>query len=242
MPKLTFEDGNCGVIFNLSFCDQTAYAVPGNPNTFPNFTSLAAFYDNATQAQYQFFQNVLQQIPCETTSSAQYSLAKTCDDCATAYKEWLCSVTIPRCTDFSSTLPWLQERAMGQPFPNGTMLSDTLVSFANNTAFLNGSRNPTIDTTVIPGPYKEILPCDDLCYNIVRSCPASMAFACPLPGRIGYNQSYGQKPKGSQALDGKITDLTCNYPGAAYYLSAGDRIVPSYLVPSLMIVMMSFIV
>jgi calcium channel MID1 len=215
--------------------------VPGNPNNFPNFTSLAAFYDNATQAQYQFFQNGLAQTPCETTSSAQYSLEKTCDDCITAYKEWLCSVMMPRCTDFSSTLPWLQERAMGQPFPNGTMLDPALVTFANQSLFLNGSRNPQIDTEVVPGPYKEILPCNDLCYNIVRSCPSTLGFACPLPGRIGYNHSYGQKPQGSQALNGKITDLTCNYPGAAYYLSAGGRMMPLHLVTFVTLVIMSII-
>ena len=176
-----FVDGNCAVIFNLSFCNQTAYAVPGNPTNFPNFTTLAAFYDNATQAQYQFFQNVLAQTPCETTSSAQYSLARTCSDCAAAYKEWLCSVTIPRCTDFSSNLPWLQERNMGQPFPNGTMLPSELVTFANQSVFLNSSRNPSIDALVAPGPYKEVLPCNDLCHNLMQSCPAAMGIACPRP-------------------------------------------------------------
>lgn len=219
-------DGNCGVIFNLSFCDQTAYAVPGNPNTFPQVTDLAAFYDNQAQGQYQFFQNVLQQIPCETTSSAQYSLARTCDDCAIAYKDWLCSVIIPRCSDFSSELPWLQPRAMGQPFPNGTMLDSSHLAFANQSSFLNNSRNPAIDASVMPGPYKEILPCDDLCYNVVKSCPASMGFVCPLPGYIGFNQSYGRRPTGSQATDGKIADLTCNYPGAAYFLAGSGREVP----------------
>ena len=133
---------------------------------------------------------------------------------------------------------------MGQPFPNGTMLDPAVRAFVNNTAFLNGSRNTAIDTSVIPGPYKEILPCDDLCYDIVRSCPASMGFACPLPGRTGFNESYGQKPKGSQALNGQITDLTCNYPGAAYFLSAGRRTRPSNLITvvAMMLVMMTSLI
>lgn len=202
------------MIFNLSFCNQTAYAVPANTANFANFTTLAAFYDNATQAQYQFFENVLAQIPCETTSSAQYSLARNCSDCAAAYKEWLCSVTIPRCTDFSSNLPWLQERNMGQPFPNGTMLPQSLVDFANNSMAFNNSRNPIIDAFVQPGPYKEVLPCNDLCHNLVQSCPASMGFACPRPGRIAFNQSYGQMPDPN--IPGQVGQITCNYPGAAY--------------------------
>ncbi|RFU35902.1 hypothetical protein B7463_g442, partial [Scytalidium lignicola] len=220
MNFTTLSDENCAVIFNLSFCDQTAYAVPGNPRNFPNFTSLAAFYDNATQSSYQFFQNVLAQIPCNTTSSAQYSLARTCDDCAAAYKEWLCSVSIPRCTDFSSTLPWLQERNIGQPFPNGTILPQSVLDLASQSRFLNTSRNPSIDSMVQPGPYKEVLPCNDMCYNIVQSCPSAMGFACPLPGHMGFNSSYGLRPDGTAQQDGQIT---CNYPGAAYYLGKGSR-------------------
>jgi calcium channel MID1 len=210
------------VIYDLSFCSQTAYAVPGNPSNFPNVTSLASWYDNSTQAKYQFFQNVLAQIPCETTASAQYSLVRTCDDCASAYKEWLCSVTMPRCTDFSSTFSWLQERNMGQPFPNNTMLSPELLSFANTSAAFNGSRNPDIDAIVAPGPYKEVLPCKDLCYNLVQSCPSVMGFACPQPGQLGFSTSYGQMPEASDPAQNN--QITCNYPGAAYDLpSAGTR-------------------
>lgn len=211
------EDGNCAVVYDLSFCTQVAYAVPGNPNNFPNATSLAAFYDNATLAQYQFFEKVLAQIPCETTSSAQYSLARNCDDCATAYKEWVCSVSIPRCTDWSSTLPWLQNRNMIQPFPNGTSLDPATTSAAAKAAYLSSSRNPNIDATVRPGPYKEILPCNDLCYNIVQSCPASMGFTCPRPGHIAFNQSYGLMPDGTPEQKNQIT---CNFPGAAFDLSS----------------------
>lgn len=213
----TLSDDNCAVVYDLSFCTQTAYAVPGNLNNFPNASSLAAFYDNATQAQYQFFENVLAQIPCETTSSAQYSLARNCSDCATAYKEWLCSVSIPRCTDWSSALPWLQSRNMIQPFPNGTLLDPTTVRNGNESAFTRSSRNPNIDLSVQPGPYKEVLPCDDLCYNVVQSCPASMGFTCPRPGQLGFNQSYGQMPDGSTEQRNQIT---CNYPGAAFDLSS----------------------
>jgi calcium channel MID1 len=226
------------VIFNLSFCTQTAYAVPGNPQNFPNFTSLAAFYDNATQANYQYFQYVLAQIPCETTSSAQYSLARNCSDCAAAYQEWLCSVSIPRCTDFSSDLPWLQQRAMGQPFPNGTFLAQDLIQYANNTVPLNASRNPNIDTFVQPGPYKEVLPCADLCNNLVQSCPASLGFYCPRPGRIGFNSSYGKMPDPGNPE--QVGQITCNYPGAAYDQLSGAVGLKSPLIFVVALVVMSW--
>jgi calcium channel MID1 len=213
---LTLPDGNCAVIFNLTFCSTVSYAVPGNPSTFPNVNGLAAFYDNAAASAYANFDKALQQIPCEISSTGQYSLARTCADCAAAYKAWLCSVTIPRCQDYSNSDPWLQPRNVVQPFPNMTMLDAAFVEASQNVLFLNSSRNPSIDEEVKPGPYKEILPCQDLCYNLVQSCPAAMGFECPRPGMEGFASSYGYRPNGSANEDGQIT---CNYPGAAYYLS-----------------------
>lgn len=215
------------MIFGLSFCDQVAYAVPSNSNTFPNTTSLAAFYDNSTQAQYAFFQKALAQVPCETTPSAQFSLARNCDDCSQAYKEWLCSVSIPRCTDFSApdSEYWLQKRNMLQAFPNGTTLPPAEQTAANLTLFESRSRNPNIDTVVQPGPYKEILPCEDLCYNIVQSCPAVFGFGCPRPGDIAFNQSYGIKADATRFPE-QANQTTCNLPSQSLFSSQGGKIPP----------------
>lgn len=182
--------------------------------------SLAAFYDNYTQSYYENFKRVLAQTACETTSASKYSLARTCQDCEVAYKRWLCSVTIPRCTDFSSEHQWLVSRAMSQPFPNGTFLSDDQKDAI--LPYMRSSRNPFIDEQIRPGPYKEVLPCDDLCYNVVQSCPASMGFTCPVPGDLGFDQSYGHRPKGD-GIPKKNTQITCNYPGASYFLSGSQR-------------------
>lgn len=46
-----------------------------------------------------------------------------------------------------------------------------------------------IDQIIKPGPWKEVLPCKDLCYNLVQSCPAALGFACPA-GRW-LESSYG---------------------------------------------------
>lgn len=209
------------MIFNLSFCDSVAYAVPGNPNTYPNVTGLANFYDSTAQNAYTSFDLNMQQIPCEIDSTGQYSLARNCTDCRNAYKSWLCSVMIPRCMDYSSTAPYLQERNVVNPFPNSTSLDPAYISQSQNILYLNSSRNPAIDWMVQPGPYKEVLPCDDLCYGIVQSCPAAMGFGCPRPGQQGFNHSYGVRQPGS---------ITCNYPGAVYNLNAGSvRAVPSVL-------------
>ena len=221
LQKLTFPDGNCAVIFNLSFCNSVAYAVPANPTNF-TVTNLTNFYDTGAQAAYTLFDYNLQQIPCEIDSTGQYSLARNCQDCRNAYKSWLCSVMIPRCMDFSSNAPYLQERNLVQPFPNSTTIDQDRINQVQNILYLNSSRNPNIDTTVRPGPYKELLPCDDLCYAIVQSCPAAMGFGCPQPGQLGFNHSYGQRQAGN---------LTCNYPGALYNMNGGSvRGVPFTLI------------
>lgn len=145
--------------------------MPYNPNSHRNFSSLASFYDNRTEELYKNFSFSLQQIPCNTSSSAaKYSLARDCDDCAAAYKSWLCAVTIPRCEDFSA--------------------DQGLARSSNQSEATSFSRNPIIDQKIQPGPWREILPCEDLCYNLVQSCPAALEFACPT-GK-GLESSYGK--------------------------------------------------
>jgi calcium channel MID1 len=147
---------------------------------------------------------------------------------------------MPRCKDFSTPdQPFLFDRAMGQPKPNGTFLSLDVRKIANQSAFLNNSRNPWIDTTITPGPYKELLPCDDLCYHVVQSCPASMNFGCPLPGSISFNQSYGRITV-TQFANG--TPASCNYPGETLF-SAGSLVLPpSVLMVSMVVVMGSMFI
>jgi calcium channel MID1 len=197
-------------------------------------TALAAFYDDAAQAQYTNFDYAMQQIPCEIDSTGQYSLVRNCTSCREAYKSWLCSVMIPRCMDYSSTASWLQERNLNQSFPNKTSLDQGIIDAAQNNLYLLSSRNPNIDAVVQPGPYKEILPCEDLCYEIVRSCPASMQFSCPRPGQYGFENSYGVLPNSSPEQTGQIT---CNYPGAAYNLNAG----PEQVIPAVWSVVIAFV-
>ncbi|GAB7345402.1 hypothetical protein MBLNU457_3741t3 [Dothideomycetes sp. NU457] len=233
----TKSDGNCALLYNLSFCSEVAYAVPSNPNTVPSFQQLQALYDGYASSLYQNFTYSLQLIPCNTTSSAQYSLARNCSDCAAAYKQWLCAVTIPRCDDFTSDNEWLHIRNVGQVFyQNDTMLPNSVLQQPFNpmpgapgnspaqqqtlisTFATNQSRNPAlIDDRIMPGPYKELLPCEDLCYSLVQSCPAALGFSCPYPGK---GLSAGYNPRDPTAPG----NLSCSFLGAAYNLSAGSMV------------------
>lgn len=114
-----------------------------------------------------------------------------------AYKSWLCAVTIPRCQDYSAREGWLQPRSISQPFWNDTIpdwvaTNDPALNRSNQTSKrVSSSRNPMIDQIIKPGPWKEVLPCEDLCYNLVQSCPAALGFACPAGKWLGY--SYGKR-------------------------------------------------
>lgn len=156
---------------------------------------------------YRNFERHLAQEACEAPSHQRYSLARGCSDCEQSYKKWLCSVTIPRCEDFSGENPHSLVRNLDQAFPNGSMLPEEI---RQSDEFQAGkhrrSRNARIDDEVAPGPYREILPCEDLCYDLVRDCPASLAFSCPRPFQDQFNSSYARRGGG----------LTCNYPGSVH--------------------------
>ena len=210
MNFTTKADDNCAVLFNLTFCSEVAYSVPANPDM--TVAQLRKIYDDNASKYYQNFNYSLQQIQCNASQESMFSLAVNCADCAHAYRQWLCSVSIPRCTDFSSSDTFLQVRNAGQPFFNGTSLPSN--SQYRQSVASNQSRNPLIDSQIQPGPYKEILPCQDICWNLVKSCPAKLGFACPTGKWL--NASYGYRSSNG--------DMTCSYLGAAYYLNMGTRL------------------
>lgn len=226
--NMTFDtksNDNCRLMYNMSFCSEVAYAVPSNPKIFggtTGFADLASVYDDYAATMYQNFNWSLQQIPCNTTASAQYSLARNCDDCARAYKQWLCAVTIPRCEDWDNPASYLQARNMAQNFVNGSSPSWMTDPNGAQQVLLgsvqsNQSRNSQIiDTVIQPGPYKEVMPCIDLCYDLVQSCPAALGFGCPQ-GRY-QNMSYGVRSQDAGVI-------SCSYLGAAYYLSASPALI-----------------
>ncbi|KAH6868857.1 calcium channel subunit Mid1 [Alternaria rosae] len=205
----TKADDSCQVLFDLEFCDMVAYAVPSNTNFKLNDSALAEIYENKAREYYDSFNKSLAQVACDTVSEAQYSLAVTCDDCARNYKNWLCMVQMPRCEDWTASDSSLVPRNIKTPFANGS-LPDMIPGFNDSAAF-SRSRNPIIDEDISPGPYKELKPCEDMCFDIVRSCPAQLGFACPNGAQR--DSMYGRR-------DENPDRLTCNFPGAVVKLNA----------------------
>lgn len=170
---------------------------------------------------YSNFEKVMMQIACEAPDTSLYSLARNCNDCRAAYKRWLCTVSIPRCEDILSNSPFSVPRNAGQAFPNGSSLPDEVKNALVQFPYSKVSRNKFIDAEIQPGPYREILPCEDVCYEVVQSCPAAIGFTCPQPGLIGFNVSYGRRGQNGSTV-------WCNYPGEPRTpLSGASTLLPS---------------
>ncbi|KAI8641668.1 stretch-activated Ca2+-permeable channel component-domain-containing protein [Parasitella parasitica] len=196
-------DANCRIIYDLSFCDQVAYSVPTGLDSFVSndLWALARLYDAQAQEKFGPFDTALSQYNCETT---QYSLVRNCTDCYRDYKTWLCAVTIPRCTDSSASAD----------FSQGT--DEIRVAPALRDISANASRNPWIDESLKPGEWTELLPCIDLCYHVVQSCPPFMQFYCPNSD-LALVQ-YGFWQNGTVSINGTsfhfdINNPTCNRMG-----------------------------
>ncbi|CDH59753.1 calcium channel subunit mid1 [Lichtheimia corymbifera JMRC:FSU:9682] len=184
----TKADDNCRLIYGLGFCDQVAYSVPAKASDTTD--SIRERYDDQARQLFEPFNIAISQFNCETT---QYSLVRNCTDCYQDYKRWLCAVSIPRCTSISQTI------------------ADTV---AVRVVDANGSRNPWIDEALEPGTWTELLPCIDLCYQVVQSCPPFMAFNCPK-GDLASLQ-YGYWKRSSIDANGMSVQLGPSYPTLSY--------------------------
>lgn len=151
----TMSTNSCSLIYDLEFCNEIAYSVPAlSLDDLAEKSSLAGIYDDHARDLYSNFSKALQQVACNMTLDAVYSPLRSCDDCANLYKNWLCSVTIPRCS--TRNITGYIEREV------------------------NESRNTFIDETIIPSQaYFEVLPCVNVCHAIVRDCPPDFGFYCP---------------------------------------------------------------
>jgi len=167
LPTVAFhtkKSMSCQLIYNMTMCPSTAFSVPGNASAF-SADELTELYDEYVARYYNNFTQALAQVNCHSSKENAFSVFSTCKDCEDAYRDWLCTVAVPRCQDWSSNASYLMPRERGQ------------------------SRNNMIESIIRPDHYKEVLPCYWLCNNLVKNCPVSMGFMCPS-GKF-LNLSYG---------------------------------------------------
>ncbi|CAO3597089.1 unnamed protein product [Absidia cylindrospora] len=193
------SDPHCRMIYDLDFCDDVAYSVPTDPNQ--DIWNITRSYDEQAKELFAPFGTALTQFNCNST---QYSLVRNCDDCYRDYKRWLCAVTIPRCTSSTTDTP--------TPALLGDHEDEPPLPTVGTREVTNGSsRNPWIDETYQPSGWTELLPCIDLCYQVVQSCPPFLQFNCP-EGDLAAQQ-YGYWKTQTNQTKGPLFDVnhpTCN--------------------------------
>ncbi|KAG0354390.1 stretch-activated Ca2+-permeable channel component-domain-containing protein [Gamsiella multidivaricata] len=211
----TKRHDNCVLITDLQFCQEVAYAVPITPqSTLPggggaaNSTvhqDIKHFYDDFTSNLMDNFQKVLGQYDC---SKSQYSLIRNCTDCTRAYRRWLCSVSIPRCTDVEDVMD--TENNLGYVAPTAdpnTAQNPYLIDRTNGPVIVERNTNTSRgaiaqlsqNSLMNPGDYGEVLPCIDLCFDVVQSCPNFLEFNCPvknMAGNYAHMNSHGYRCNG----------------------------------------------
>ncbi|CDO92611.1 unnamed protein product [Kluyveromyces dobzhanskii CBS 2104] len=188
----TMDDSSCSLIFGLEFCDGVAYSVPSSSLlTYDDKNQLAVIYDSIAESYYSNFSLALQLVQCDTEQDAKYSPLRTCTECASSYKNWLCSVSIPRCTTEKSS--YYVHRSSEES--RNSMLNDLI--------------KPTSD-------YYEVLPCIDTCVAMVRDCPSELGFTCP-----SYTAYTDLMYNSYNFYETDQSFLTCNFVGNAADLKFG---------------------
>ncbi|KAI9304269.1 stretch-activated Ca2+-permeable channel component-domain-containing protein [Cunninghamella echinulata] len=230
------NDPTCRLIYNLDFCDQVAYSVPTDANQ--DIWNITRSYDRQAQALFDPFSTALKQYNCNST---QYSLVRNCDDCYRDYKRWLCSVTIPRCTTLA-TDEQQQQNANNNSNDSMVMMKPLPTPSVRNVLF-NQSRNKWIDQTyqLSSNGWTELLPCIDICYQVVQSCPPFLQFNCP-EGDLARLQYGYWKTQQNESL-GTVYDLnhpTCNRVGLNTSLLVISRGILNYE-PSFILFILSLI-
>lgn len=180
----TMSDPSCTLIFGLGFCDGLAYSVPSSSLLkYEDKSELANVYDSIVESFYSNFSLAMQMITCDALEDELYSPLRSCDDCKVAYKDWLCSVSIPRCTT-TKTDYYIYRSA-------------------------SESRNDKLDELIKPASdYYEILPCIDTCVTMQRDCPPDFGFSCPP-----YRTYRDLMLNSYNFFHPNETFLTCNFIG-----------------------------
>lgn len=211
----TQQPGVCKLVAggDMSFCSDVQYSIPQSAQfqNDGNYTALIQLYDDYAAQVYQNFTLALSLAGCHLEDDQVYSPIATCEQCAESYKQWLCSVLVPRCS--SSTNTSTSTNSGNNPSTNSTgTASSVATARVERTALRNDALNELVQPVT---PYVETLPCIDLCFAIVRNCPSSLGVSCPKMMRdmVG---NYGFKNLANQN-DGDGVNIGCNFIGDVVY-------------------------
>lgn len=148
---------------SLPFCPLTAYAVPlpPTPDGATSYTN-SNLPTNTSGPLIDSLNNFTISLLTFACGRDVYSPRQTCETCATAYRNWACAVSFPRCGEAPPALN-VQAPALAPP-----------------TRTMQGAAPA----------YSELLPCIETCQEVDRACPPMLQWACPDVA-VNANWSYG---------------------------------------------------
>lgn len=236
-------------MYDIDACPSVAYAVPAP--TSLDTPSLVSFFNSTISASMTNFTRTMTTFPCDS-DMGMYSVVSTCDDCINAYRDYLCAVTMPRCTDAPSnatlndttTSAWSSSDGQGPPLPSYAIPSDYTTSlvrtdpFASRTplfgpsnlsttfpSLFNSSYRPTQSNLVAesPFPYTETPPCLDVCYLVEARCPPFLGWTCPKDNDGSPGGGTGSAAYGVTRDVSAAERLAGDVKGSGLHKRAADR-------------------
>ncbi|EJD00456.1 uncharacterized protein FOMMEDRAFT_142366 [Fomitiporia mediterranea MF3/22] len=224
---------SCPLVHSLPYCPLVSYAValpppqgqPGteayDATTLPNSISgpIVSYMSNFTTSLLTF-----------ACGRDWYSSIVGCPDCQAAYRTWLCTVQLPRCSEFPSNTStsnvaaprnkrsfWRRDDSAQTTFVAPALVEQNATGPVRNTSL------PTFS-----GNWTQLLPCLETCNAVERACPPFLNFKCPIP-RFNADESYAvgfidgdaANPGGEWLVHGGTTgtaqdrwgNVWCNGPG-----------------------------
>ncbi|CAO1632033.1 unnamed protein product [Sympodiomycopsis kandeliae] len=182
---LTKKTDTCRLVYNVPFCPQVAYSIPIGPDV--STSQALSIINDTVSPNYANFSKTLSTFPCDDDYFGLYSSVRGCSDCLRSYQDWLCAVTMPRCTDPI-------EVTADRNFSSQTAAAADIYSLTGKTSALNTdllpyvlNRNITTSRQSYFGKdlqvtrtYGEVLPCLYTCLFVQRNCPNPLVqWTCP---------------------------------------------------------------
>lgn len=189
-------DFPCQLLLPTSYCPSVAYAAPLPVNSTTAVSPAGNLI--STTSPVQSLPDTLADLITQSLNSFSVSLGTTacgrdyyshvssCLDCYTAYRDWVCRVTIPRCTSPTTANSSASSSVDSDEIKDAAYRPPV---FAVNRTSDDPRMSALAD--VYTYDYTELLPCLSSCNAADRACPATLLFRCPQRSVSTANQSYG---------------------------------------------------
>ncbi|KZT30269.1 hypothetical protein NEOLEDRAFT_1054732 [Neolentinus lepideus HHB14362 ss-1] len=174
---------SCPLVHSVPYCPAVSYAVP-LPHPPVNFAAHDArtLPESLTDPLLSGLTNFTTMLTTFACGRDIYSPLQTCADCQREYRNWLCAISFPRCSEEglpSTTTSSIAAQQTGAQVPVSALVPVTPTNVPRNLNLPNITSN-----------YSMLLPCLETCTAVDRACPYFLGFKCPLP-QFNANVSYG---------------------------------------------------